>query len=163
MAKNILLSLVAFVTLAAATVMAEQGPMVLWYDRPAKNWNEALPIGNGRFGAMVFGGTDSERIQFNDDTLWVGRPHDYSHDGAAEHLPAIRKLLFEGKQADAQRLASEHFMSTPLRQMPYQPFGDLTLTFAGHDKATGYRRELDIDRAVSTVSYKVDLLWEVLL
>jgi len=156
MAKNVLPSLIAFVALSAAAVMADQGPMVLWYDQPAEAWTEALPIGNGRFGAMVFGGLDAERIQFNDDTLWVGEPHDYSHDGAAEHLPAIRKLLFEDKQAEAQKLAGEHFMSEPVRQMPYQPFGDLNLTFAGHDKATGYRRELDIDRAVSTVSYKVD-------
>ncbi|HYW78383.1 MAG TPA: glycoside hydrolase family 95 protein, partial [Thermoguttaceae bacterium] len=155
MAKNFLLSLLAFITLSATTVMADQGPMVLWYDQPAEKWTEALPIGNGRFGAMVFGGTDAERIQFNDDTLWVGEPHDYSHDGAAEYLPAIRKLLFEDKQSDAQKLAGEHFMSVPLRQIPYQPFGDLTLTFAGHDEATAYRRELNIDRAVSTVSYKV--------
>ncbi len=139
---------------AAAAQQSED--LRLWYRQPAGEWVEALPVGNGRLGAMVFGGTHSERIQFNEDTLWIGEPHDYSHPGAAEHLPTIRTLLFEGKQRDAERLATEHFMSVPLRQMPYQPVGDLKLHFPGHDKATEYRRELDIDEAVATVQYEVE-------
>jgi len=149
------LAIVSLLTLLAATAAADPGPMVLWYEQPAEKWVEANPIGNGRLGAMVFGGTESERIQFNDDTLWFGEPHDYSHKGAARHLPEIRKLLFEGKQGDAQSLAGREFMSVPLRQPPYQPCGDLKLDFPGHADVTGYRRELDIDRAVSTVTYKV--------
>jgi len=145
-----------FIILLAHSASADPGPMVLWYEQPAGKWTEALPVGNGRLGAMVFGGTQKERIQFNDDTLWVGAPHDYSHEGAAEHLPAIRKLLFEGNQREAQSLASKVFMSVPLRQMPYQPFGDLNLVFPGHDKVTAYRRELDIDRAIATTKYTVD-------
>jgi len=141
--------------LAAAVAHADPGPMVLWYAKPAGKWVEALPIGNGRLGAMVFGGAAAERIQFNDDTLWVGRPHDYAHEGAAKHLAEVRKLLFEGKQREAEQLAGQHMMSVPLRQMPYQPFGDLKLSFPGHDAATDYRRELDIDQAVASVSYKV--------
>ena len=129
--------------------------MTLWYDKPAAKWVEALPIGSGRLGAMVFGGTADERVQFNEDTLWVGKPHDYSHKGAAKYLPQVRQLLFEGKQKDAERLAAQQMMSVPLRQVPYQPFGDLKLTFPGHDGATDYRRELDIDSAVATVRYKV--------
>jgi len=129
--------------------------MTLWYEKPAGKWTEALAIGSGRLGAMVFGGTAEERIQFNEDTLWVGRPHDYSHEGAAKYLPQVRQLLFDGKQREAEHLAMEHMMSVPLRQMSYQPFGDLKLTFAGHDGATDYRRELDIDSAIATVRYQV--------
>ena len=134
------------------------GPLVLWYEKPASRWEEALAVGNGRLGAMVFGGTERERIQFNDDALWAGRPHDYSHEGAARHLPEIRRLLFEGRQREAHALGMRHFMSEPLRQMPYQPFGDLTLTVPGHDadNVEAYRRELDLDRAVATTRYRVD-------
>ena len=130
-------------------------PLTLWYLQPAKKWTEALAVGNGRLGAMVFGGAAEERIQFNEDTLWSGAPHDYSHPGAAKHLPVLRKLLREGKQREAHRLGMEHFMSVPLRQMAYQPFGDLLLHFEGHDKPDGYRRELDLDAAVASVRYKV--------
>ncbi|MHC4626333.1 MAG: glycoside hydrolase N-terminal domain-containing protein, partial [Planctomycetota bacterium] len=95
--------------------------MLLWYRQPATEWTEALPVGNGRLGAMIFGGAAQERLQFNDDTLWTGQPHEYHHEGAAEYLPTVRNLLFEGKQRQADRLAAEHMMSVPLRQEKYQP------------------------------------------
>ena len=126
----------------------------LWYRQPAEKWTEALPLGNGRLGAMVFGGTLNERVQFNEDTLWTGGPHEYHHEGAAEHLAAVRKLLFEGKQREAEKLAMEEMMSVPLRQEQYQPFGDLRLNFPGQDNVTDYRRELDIDSALATVTYR---------
>jgi alpha-L-fucosidase 2 len=129
--------------------------MKLWYKQPAKEWTEALPVGNGRLGAMIFGGTQQERLQFNEDTLWTGRPHEYHHEGAAEYLPAVRKLLFDGQQRKADRLAAEHMMSVPLRQEKYQPFGDLLLNFPGHDEYSNYRRQLDIDTGISTVRYRV--------
>ena len=128
----------------------------LWYGQPAKQWTEALPIGNGRLGAMVFGGIEDERLQFNEDTLWTGKPHDYSHPGAAEYLPVVRKLLFEGKQRQAEALAMERMMSVPLRQHSYQPFGDLHLHFSHAQKPSEYRRELDLDTAVARVTYTVD-------
>jgi len=156
MFKRRLLISALIVLVFAGVATAEPGPMVLWYEQPAAKWTEALPVGNGQLGAMVFGGTETERIQFNHDTLWVGRPHDYSHEGAAAHLPTLRNLLFEGKQGDAHKLGNERFMSVPLRQMPYQPFGDVNLTFPGHDKAKDYRRQLDIDQAIATTTYKVD-------
>ena len=130
------------------------GDLKLWYRRPAEKWTEALPVGNGRLGAMIFGAVQSERVQFNDDTLWTGGPHEYQHEGAAEHLATVRKLLFEGKQREAERLAGENMMSVPLRQEQYQPFGDLRLSFPGHDNITDYRRELDIDSALATVTYR---------
>jgi alpha-L-fucosidase 2 len=84
----------------------------LWYNKPATKWVEALPIGNGRLGAMIFGGVEQDRIQFNEETLWTGEPRDYNRGGAANYLPQIRKLLFEGKQKEAEQLAEEHFMGT---------------------------------------------------
>lgn len=128
---------------------------VLWYRRPAERWVEALPIGNGRLGAMVFGGAAEERIQFNEDTLWTGRPHDYARPGVHRHLQAIRDLLAAGRQAEAEALAMQHFMGDPLRQKAYQPFGDLRLTLPGHASAEAYRRGLDLDSAVASVAYRV--------
>ncbi|MEM9326300.1 MAG: glycoside hydrolase N-terminal domain-containing protein, partial [Bacteroidota bacterium] len=100
----------------------------LWYDKPAVDWNEALPVGNGRLGAMVYGGTASDTLQFNEETLWTGQPHDYAHEGAHEILDELRELLWDGRQAQAQELAMERFMSKPLRQLSYQPFGKVLLT-----------------------------------
>jgi alpha-L-fucosidase 2 len=125
----------------------------LWYDKPASKWEEALPIGSGRMGAMVFGGTEQERIQFNEDTLWTGKPHDYVRAGSGEVLGEIRKQIVDG--GDVADLVRKRFLSDPLRQKAYQPFGDLHFTFPGHDKATDFRRELDIDSAVATTRYKV--------
>ncbi len=138
-----------------STVPAPDEPLSLWYRQPAKQWVEALPIGNGRLGAMVFGGKNEERIQFNESTLWVGEPHDYSHEGAANHLGAIRKYLFDGKQKEAEQLAMKEFMSVPLRQRSYQPFADLWVDFPGHDRATDYRRELNLNEAIARTTYKV--------
>ena len=141
-----------------------------WYTQPASKWTEALPIGNGRLGAMIFGGTADEHIQFNEQTLWTGQPHEYQHEGAAQYLPTIRQLLFEGrelfledkqreaqaKQREAETLAMKEFMSIPLGQKAYQPFGDIRLHFLGHEKVENYRRELDLDSAVAKVSYTTD-------
>jgi len=127
----------------------------LWYTKPAKQWEEALPIGSGRLGAMVFGGVAEERIQFNEDTLWAGKPHDYVRAGAGESLAEIRHLVFEGKEKDVTPLVRTKFLSDPVRQKAYQPFGDLRLSFAGQDDASDYRRELDLDSAVARVRYRV--------
>ena len=143
------------VLVAGFASKAASNDLALWYSQPADKWTEALPIGNGRMGAMVFGGTASERIQFNEDTLWRGKPHDYVREGAGEQLAEIRRLIFAGESAEAGKLAKEKFLSDPVRQMPYQPFGDLRLTFPGHENVTDYRRELDLDTAIASVSYKV--------
>ena len=129
--------------------------MKLWYQQPAQEWAEALPVGNGRLGAMVFGGTEHERLQFNEDTLWTGQPHEYQHEGAAKYLPTVRKLLSEGKQREAEKLAAEQMMSVPLRQEKYQPFGNLLLDFPGHNEYSDYRRELDIDSGLIRVYYRI--------
>ncbi|MEX2567572.1 MAG: glycoside hydrolase family 95 protein [Cyclobacteriaceae bacterium] len=128
----------------------------LWYDKPASEWTEALPLGNGRIGAMVFGGTEKERIQFNEETLWTGEPHDYANTGSWQYLDDIRNLLKRGKQTEAEKLAMENFMSIPLRQKAYQPFGDLWITFPGHTEVSGYHRELDLTTAKVNISYFLD-------
>jgi alpha-L-fucosidase 2 len=113
-------------------------------------------VGNGNLGAMVYGRTDAELIQFNEDTLWTGEVRDYSHPGAADHLDEIRGLLFEGKQAEAEVLAMEHFMSVPLRQFSYVAFGRLELDFPEARNISGYERELDLETAISRVTYTAD-------
>ena len=148
-------ALTGMLSLGLALVATAAEPLTLWYRQPAQQWVEALPVGNGRIGAMIFGGTTNERIQFNEHTLWTGEPRDYSHPGASNHLAAIRQLLFDGKQKEAEQLAMKEFMSVPLRQMGYQPFADLLLEFPGHDNARLYRRELDLNEAVARTSYKI--------
>jgi len=129
--------------------------LCLWYTQPAAKWTEALPIGNGRMGAMVFGGVFDERIQFNEDTLWTGQPHDYANPDAKKELPKIRQLLLDGKNKEAGQLAKAKFLGNPSRQKAYQPFGDLHLHFAGSGETTNYRRELDLDSALARVSFSV--------
>lgn len=132
----------------------------LWYEKPASRWEEALPIGNGRLGAMVYGGVKEDHIQFNEETLWSGEPHDYSNKDAFKYLGKIRELLLQGKQDEAEKLAGETFMSVPLHQKKYQPFGDLWLTFPGEENYSDYRRELDLSEAVCKTTYKAsDILY----
>jgi alpha-L-fucosidase 2 len=138
------------------TLTVSASPLKLWYPQPAAKWDEALPVGSGRLGAMVFGGTAEERIQFNEDTLWTGKPHNYVRVGSADIVPQVRQLLTDGKVKEAQDLARAKMLSDPVRQKAYQPFGDLRLTFPGHDKATNYHRELDLDAAVARTNYDVD-------
>jgi alpha-L-fucosidase 2 len=158
-------------------------PLHLWFDRPATSWTEALPIGNGHMGAMIFGGVTNEHLQFNEGTLWTGKPHEYHHEGAVKFLPVLRDLCNESralwieacdldkqgkkaeadekrkasraKQKEAEDIGHKEFMSIPLRQMAYQPFGDVRLNFPGHTNATDYRRNLDLDTATASVSYRV--------
>jgi alpha-L-fucosidase 2 len=123
-----------------------------WYDSPATEWLEALPIGNGRLGAMAFGRPGTDRVQFNADTLWAGGHEDRTNPVAREHLDEIRQCLFDGDVERAQTLADEKLMGDPIRLRPYQPFGDLFLD-VGHDDVTDYRRELDLSAGVARVSY----------
>jgi alpha-L-fucosidase 2 len=145
-----LIPLILFSLQVTPAVAAD--PLTLWYRQPAKEWVEALPVGNGHVAAMVFGGPAEERIQFNEHTVWTGGPHDYQHPGAVKSLGQIRELLFAGKQKEAETLAMSEFMSIPLGQMSYQAFGDLLLSSPGAD-VTDYRRELNLDTAVSAVSF----------
>ena len=128
----------------------------LWYRQPAVTWVEALPVGNGRLGAMIFGGVNQERLQLNEGTLWAGGPYDPVNPEAKEALPQVRQLINEGNYRDAARLISAKVMAKPLSQMPYQTIGDLLLTFPGTTNVENYRRDLDLDTAEATVSYTSD-------
>ncbi len=128
--------------------------LVLWYDQPAQDWTEALPVGNGRLGAMVFGGIAREKIQFNEETLWSGQPHDYAHDGAWQVLDELRELLWDGKQKQAHKLGNERFMSQPFGQLCYQPFGNILIEFPDHKNVSEYMRKLDLEDALASVTYK---------
>lgn len=136
---------------------ADGGPqnrLRLWYLHPAKKWDDAMPVGNGRLGAMVFGGTDQEHLQINEQTLWAGGPHDYDNPNAKKHLDPLRKMIFEGKIIKADKLALL-MLGIPIHEQAYQPLCDLKLLFPTHAKAREYVRELDLDQAMARVQYKV--------
>ena len=140
----------------ALNLHADPGPMVLWYTAPAISWvQEALPVGNGKLAAMVFGQVTNEQIQFNEDTIWNGQPHDYSHADAASYLPQLQSYVFAQQQSSFWNLASAQFMSVPLRQPAYQPPGVLALTFP-HTNPTNYLRWLDLNTATAGVHYDIN-------
>src|SRR5258706_7160770 len=128
--------------------------MLLWYRQPAANWLQALPMGNGLIGAMVFGGVQRERIALNEGTFWSGRPHDYDNPEAIKYFPQIRDLVFAGKFQEAEKLADAHFFGVPVAQQAFQPLGDLNLSFEGVEKTDAYRRELDLESGVATTTYR---------
>ena len=156
--KNFTAIIFIVLTIAYNTAICIANPikmeLKLWYNQPALIWEEALPIGNGRLGAMIYGGKEKEDIQFNEETLWTGGPHEYSHKGAFQCLQQIRELIWDGKQKEAETLAMEKFMSIPIGQKNYQPFGDLWIEFQGQGEITDYRCELDLSTAVCRTTYK---------
>lgn len=129
--------------------------LVLWYRGPAKIWVEALPVGNGRLGAMVYGGAARERLQLNEDTLYAGGPYDPINPQSLATLPKVRELVFAGRYAEAEKLANEGMISRPVKQMPYQPLGNLWLEFDGVEDIADYRRELDLDAAIARTHFRV--------
>jgi alpha-L-fucosidase 2 len=130
--------------------------LALWYRRPAVEWEEALPVGNGRLGAMVFGGVTQEHITLNEDTLWSGGPYDPTNPEALAALPQARALIFAGKYREAHKLVEAKMMARPLWQAAYQPVGSLLLTFSEVAAAENYRRDLDLDTAIARVSYQAN-------
>ncbi|UUF13585.1 MULTISPECIES: glycosyl hydrolase family 95 catalytic domain-containing protein [Flavobacterium] len=144
-----------FIGIFSLTATA-QSDLKLWYDKPAAIWNEALPLGNGRLGAMVFGDPAVERLQLNEETIWAGSPNSNAHSKSIEALPKVRQLIFDGKFDEAQDLATQDIMSQTNDGMPYQTFGSVYISFAGHQKYTDYYRDLDISNATAKVKYKVN-------
>ncbi|MEQ8580469.1 MAG: glycoside hydrolase N-terminal domain-containing protein [Marinoscillum sp.] len=156
--RIIMISIQQALTLAVL-LMALPGSgqdMRLWYDEPAPNWNEALPIGNGRLGAMVYGTPGLENIQLNEETLWSGGPHRNDNPETREILPEIRQLLFEGKYQEAHNLANARIISETSHGMPFETAGNLYLSFEGHQQYSNYYRELDISTAIQKTRYAVD-------
>ncbi len=128
----------------------------IWYDKPAQVWTEALPLGNGRLGAMVFGNPAIEQIQLNEENIWAGQPNNNANPLGLEYIPKVRELVFAGKYVEAQDLATEKVMSQTNHGMPYQTFGDLRIAFPGHARYSDYYRDLNLDSARTTVRYRVD-------
>ncbi|RMG68978.1 MAG: glycoside hydrolase family 95 protein, partial [Bacteroidetes bacterium] len=153
-----------WVSLCLLTTVGAQEAPVLWYEQPAADWNQALPVGNGRLGAMVFGGYAREHIQLNEESLWAGCPTRPDADARA-HLPAIQQALLEGRIEEALALSEEHLRSDPLRIRSYQPLGDVFIDFVDHKfylpqprplPVAGYRRALDLATGLATTTYTLD-------
>lgn len=156
-------------TTFAEDVAAPAGPLTLWYRRPAADhpllppttaqganaeWTQALPIGNGRLGAMIFGGVVHEHLQLNEDTLWAGGPYNPINPEAHDALPEVRRLIAAGQYKAAADLVTAKVLAKPRGQMPYETAGDLALTFPDAAEVQAYRRALDLDTAIARVTYR---------
>lgn len=141
--------------LLSFSLSIQAGDLKLWYKQPAKTWVEALPVGNSRMGAMAYGGTAREELQLNDETMWGGSPYQNDKPEALGSMEQVRELIFAGKNMDAQNLIQKTFYSGK-NGMPYQTIGSLIIENQGHENATDYYRDLDLERAVATTRYKVD-------
>ncbi len=140
--------------------------MKIWFNEPAETWNDALPVGNGRLGAMIFGNVTNERLELNEESVWTGEPRWDANPDALKNLPKVRQLLFEGKYKEAEDLAQKGILGNKPRNplATYQSLGDIYLNFGPQRSLTNYRRELDIEEAVARVSYtanQVNFLREV--
>lgn len=144
-------------SIVSTHLFAQQQPLKLWYRQPAVNiWTAALPVGNGRLAGMVYGNPPEEEIQLNESTVWTGSPNRNENPEALAALPQIRKLIFEGRQKEAQELAGQKIQTKLSHGQMFQPVGSLHLVFPGHETYQDYYRELDIDRAIATTTYSVD-------
>ena len=152
------ITLLSLLFLIAVCYDAVAVPHRLWYNQPAMTWTQALPIGNGVMGGMVFGTPAVEHIQINEETIWAGQPNNVVNPNAKAALPKVRQLIFEGKYKEAQELANAKVMPNAVGKnmgMPYQPFGDLYIAMPGHNNYQNYERWLDIDNAKTIVRYTV--------
>lgn len=156
--RSLLFTLLA-VSLVGCVAKEEKNPMKLWYDKPAANWEEALPIGNGRLGAMIFGTIESEQLQLNEETVWAGEPGNNIPEDFKSVLPKVRELIFKEKFKEAQDLATSRIPRKAGEGMnygmPYQTVGNLFIDF-GHQEVSNFYRDLDIANALSSVSYVAD-------
>ncbi|MBO9616870.1 MAG: glycoside hydrolase family 95 protein [Dyadobacter sp.] len=144
-------------SLTLSNACFSQQPLKLWYNTPSGNtWENALPVGNGRLGGMVYGNVSDETIQLNESKLWSGGPNRNDNPAALAALPEIRKLIFDGKQKEAEKLANQAVISKKSHGQMFQPVGELHLAFPGHEQYQRYYRELDIERAVAKTTYQLD-------
>ena len=143
------------VACAMGVLTATAQQHTLWYSKPAAHWLEALPIGNSQLGAMIYGGVETEEIQVNEETFWSGSPYSNNSMESKEHLQEVRQLIFAGKEKEAHDLIERHFIKGP-HGMRYLPMGSIMLNFQGQDKASDYRRQLNLGNAIATTRYTVD-------
>jgi len=151
--KRIITLALSVLTLLGARAQND-GDLKLWYNEPAKQWTDALPLGNGRLGAMVFGTPAQERIQINEETIWGGGPHNNVNNKAKDGLDEIRQALFENRRKEAQALCDEYINTPGPHGMPYQTAGSLMLDFEGLGEYTDYYRDLDLEKALATTTFK---------
>lgn len=163
MKKNLLSTLLLLLPLS---IYAES-KLQIWFDKPATNWENALPVGNGRLGAMVFGNVENERLQLNEESVWAGEPTQVYSPQTAQAVEEVRQLLFEGKYKEAEELANSDILGDKYRKgegnvparhySTYQTLGDMNINFLDHTSpVTNYRRELDLENAIASVSYVMD-------
>ena len=154
MMKRLFITLCNLSFCAVLMAQTDDNTERLWYDQPAKIWLEALPIGNGRLGGMVYGGTQVDEIQLNEDSFWSGGPHNNNSTTSAKYLEQVRNLIFSGKEQDAENLINQQFVKGP-HGMKYLTLGSLKLTHSGIKTAgvKNYERELDLRTALSTVTF----------
>ena len=150
--KRIITSILfsAFVTL---TIQAQQH--LLWYDKPATHWLQALPIGNSHLGAMIYGDVKTEEIQLNEETFWSGSPYYNNSPESKAHLQEVRQLIFEGKEKEAHALIDQYFIKGP-HGMRFLPVGSVKLAFHRKDNTSNYRRQLNLGTALATTQYTLD-------
>jgi len=140
----------------AIFITAQNNGLKLWYDEPAGLWVEALPLGNGRLGAMVYGDPVNEEFQLNEETIWGGSPYNNTNPQAKDALAGIRELIFQGKNAEAQKLCGPAICSQGANGMPYQTVGSLRLDFDGIEKCDNYYRDLDIEKAIAKTTFSAN-------
>ena len=149
--KRILTTLISCV---AMTLCIQAQQHVLWYNHPASQWLEALPIGNSHLGAMVYGGTDTEEIQLNEETFWSGSPYSNNSIESKEYLQEVRELIFAGKEKEAHELIEKHFIKGP-HGMRYLPMGSIKLKYRTPGEVSNYRRSLNLSTAITTTQYRI--------
>ena len=149
-----LLTVLTVLTVLALPIPSQADDLALWYGQAAEKWTEALPLGNGRLGAMVFGGTQTGRIQLNEESLWAGRPAEGFAPDAPKHLAEVQRLVLAGKRREARDYGLKHLTQTPTSFRSYEPLGDLLLDFGKAGEISGYRRELSLPDAIHRTAYR---------
>lgn len=154
--SKLLLVIASFALMVMDAAAQDASYLKLWYDKPSgETWENALPIGNGRLGAMVYGNVENETIQLNEHSVWSGSPNRNDNPKALQSLPEIRRLINEGKHKEAEEIANKTIISQSSHGQMFQPVGNLLLDFAGHQQFANYYRELDIEKALATVTYSI--------
>ena len=137
-------------------VFSQKKDLELWYKQPASSWTEALPIGNGRLGAMVYGDYTHENIQLNEESVWAGSKINNNNPEAKNHLFEIQQAIFKGEFKKANELSQKYLVGTPPNVRSYQPLGNLFIQYNWKNKPTSYRRSLNINNGINTTEYSVD-------
>ena len=154
MKQFIIITLLAILTIACITDKSKSTKTDIWFNQPATTWNEAIPIGNGTLGGMVYGGIESDTIKINEETLWSGGPRDLQNYDAINHLPKIRQLLLDGKTQKAEKLINKTMLGE--YNESYMPMGDLVINSNPNGKAENYTRQLDLENGIVTTNYSIN-------